>query len=612
MSRFLKISSKNTIFGSKSGQMKKEVIIGFLQEHPNSSKEEIRQGISYTSSDATLKRLLKQYAEEGYIVALGNGRGRTYAVTKNTYTDRKYPDGIQTFEKIIQQNYLYVDKTALLWKLVKCGSANIFLSRPRRFGKSLLISTLKSYFEGRKELFSGLAIEQLEQEWISYPVIRLDLSTANNALDEQQLYLKLGNILSENEDIFGVPHNDTLPGERLYSLVKSVYEKTEKQVVLLIDEYDAPLLSVLYDESRETRYKSIVKELFSPIKKMDPFLRFTFLSGITKFSQLSIFSALNNLRDISLEDEYASLCGFTEDEISKNFKYDIEKLAHARNETSAEVSSLLKQRYDGYHFSPACKDIYNPYSILRVFSSMKISDYWYSSGTPTILMDTLKRFDTDLYEIDGAEVTSSVFNQPTETVTNAVSLFYQSGYLTIKEYNPAFDTYVLSIPNAEVRAGLMDNILPILTHKNQIESQNLAIRFKRALVNDDIDTAIELLKAFFASIPYPEFGKESLNTFTKKEAYFKRLFYIVFSFMNVQIYTEVMNSEGRTDVVMYLGNTIYVIEAKLDGSPEEALRQIHEKGYISRYAVDTRNVVLIGLNFSSKTRTIDSWKMECK
>ena len=590
--------------------MDKEPILNYLRKHPLSSKEEIGRGIEYTGSDATLKRLLKTLIEEEIILAAGNGRSRKYSIANKSQTNRKYPDGIQTFEKIITQDYLYVDKTALLWKLVNSGSTNIFLSRPRRFGKSLLISTLKAYFEGRKELFTGLAIENLERDWIAYPVIRLDLSTANNALNEQQLYLKLGNILSENEDEFGLPHNDTLPGERLYGLVKAVYEKTGKQVVLLIDEYDAPLLSALYDEQKETRYKSIIKEFFSPIKKMDPFLHFTFLSGITKFSQLSIFSAMNNLRDISLEDDYALLCGFTEEEMTAVFRHDIDLLAHARNETSTEVSFKLKQRYDGYHFSPACKDIYNPYSILRVFSSMRIADYWYSSGTPTILLDTLQRFDTDLYEIDGAEVTSSVFNQPTETVTNAVSLFYQSGYLTIKDYNPEFDSYVLSIPNAEVRAGLMDNLLPILTHKNQIESQNLAIRFKRALVKDDIDTAMELLRAFFASIPYPEFGNEALDTFTKKEAYFKRLFYVVFSFMNVQIYTEVMNSEGRTDVVMYMGNTIYIIEAKLDASPEEALRQIHEKGYASRYTGSGKKLVLIGLAFSSKTRTIDSWKVE--
>lgn len=590
--------------------MDKEPILNYLRKHPLSSREEIGRGIEYAGSEATLKRLLKTLIEEGMILAASNGRSRKYSIANKSQTNRKYPDGIQTFEKIITQDYLYVDKTALLWKLVNSGSTNIFLSRPRRFGKSLLISTLKAYFEGRKELFTGLAIENLERDWIAYPVIRLDLSTANNALDEQQLYLKLGNILSENEDEYGLPHNDTLPGERLYGLVKAVYERTGKQVVLLIDEYDAPLLSALYDEQKETRYKSIIKEFFSPIKKMDPFLHFTFLSGITKFSQLSIFSAMNNLRDISLEDDYASLCGFTEEEMTAVFRHDIDLLAHARNETPTEVSFKLKQHYDGYHFSPACKDIYNPYSILRVFSSMRIADYWYSSGTPTILLDTLQRFDTDLYEIDGVEVTSSVFSQPTETVTNAVSLFYQSGYLTIKEYNPVFDSYVLSIPNAEVRAGLMDNLLPILTHKNQIESQNLAIRFKRALVKDDIDTAMELLRAFFASIPYPEFGNESLDTFTKKEAYFKRLFYVVFSFMNVQIYTEVMNSEGRTDVVMYMGNTIYIIEAKLDASPEEALRQIHEKGYASRYTGSGKKQVLIGLAFSSKTRTIDSWKVE--
>ena len=381
-------------------------------------------------------------------------------------------------------------------------------------------------------------------------------------------------------------------------------------MVLLIDEYDAPLLSVLYDDSKQSIYKTIVKELFSPIKKLDPILRFVFLSGITKFSQMSIFSTLNNLRDISLEDEYASLCGFTENEVTTVFRQDIQTLADTMKDKSQTVITQLKQRYDGYHFSPSCQDIYNPYSVLRVFASMRLSDYWYSSGTPTILFDTLKRFDTDIYDIDGVEVTSSVFNQPTEVVTNAVSLFYQSGYLTIKEYNSTYDTYILTIPNAEVRAGLMENLLPLLTSKNPIESQNLAIRFKRALVENNIDKAMELLQGFFASIPYPEYGKKTLETLEQKETYFQRLFYIVFSFMNIQIFTEVMNSEGRTDAVLYLGDTVYVVEAKLDAvSAQEAVRQIDEKGYVIRYKGKGARIVKIGLNFSSKTRTIQDWVM---
>lgn len=591
--------------------MVQQKIVEYLLDHPFSSKQEIKTGISFSGSDASFKRCLQKALSEGIIIRSGKGRASRYSMTVIPIVPsevRKYPDGIQTFEKIVQERYLYIDKTDLIWKLANGSSSYIFLSRPRRFGKSLLISTLKAYFEGKKDLFKGLAIEDLESEWKERPVIRLDLSTAGDALNEQQLYLKLGNILSENEDFFGIAHVDSLPGERLNKLVKAVYEKTGEKVVLLIDEYDAPLLNVLYDDQKQSLYRTIVKELFSPIKKLDPILRFVFLSGITKFSQMSIFSTLNNLRDISLEDEYASLCGFTENEVITIFRQDIQTLADTIKEKPQTVITQLKQRYDGYHFSPSCQDIYNPYSVLRIFASMRMSDYWYSSGTPTILFDTLKRFDTDIYDIDGVEVTASVFNQPTEVVTNAVSLLYQSGYLTIKEYNSTYDTYILTIPNAEVRAGLMENLLPLLTSKNPIESQNLAIRFKRALVEKNIDKAMELLQGFFASIPYPEYGKKTLETLEQKEAYFQRLFYIVFSFMNIQIFTEVINSEGRTDAVLYLGDTVYIVETKLDASSaQEAVRQIDEKGYVIRYKGKEARIVKIGLNFSSKTRTIQDW-----
>ena len=275
-----------------------------------------------------------------------------------------------------------------------------------------------------------------------------------------------------------------------------------------------------------------------------------------------------------------------------------------------EVAAQLKRRYDGYHFSPACLDIYNPFSVLKVFSKLKLSDYWFSSGTPTLLFESLKRFNTHLYDIDGIEVPASVFNQPTESITSVIPLLYQSGYLTLKSYSPDTDTYVLGIPNAEVRSGLMDNLLPAVTNKTSVETQDLAIRFKRALIDNDIDLALNVLKGFFASIPYPEFGNGSMDTFEKKEAYFKRLFYVVFSFMNVQIYTEVMNSEGRTDAIMYLGDTVYIIEAKLDASAEEALRQIKEKGYATRFAGTDKRIICLGLNFSSRTRTIDSWLSE--
>lgn len=587
-----------------------EKIHSFLASHPQSSRPEIAVGIGFSGSAATLKRILAEELASGIIVSSGQSRSTRYslAVAKEEPAVRKYPDGIQTFEKIVSEGYVYVDKTALVYKLANSSSAYVFLSRPRRFGKSLLISTLEAYFEGRAELFRDSAIYNLEKEWTRYPVVRLDLSTAGNSLDSGQLYTKLGNILRENEEALGLPVNETIPGERLEALVRGAYSKYGHKVVILIDEYDAPLLDTIYDEKLYPEFRRIVKELFSPIKKLDPYLRFTLLTGITKFSQMSIFSTLNNLNDISLDDEFSALCGFTEAELQDNFGEEICKMAETEGVGREIIVERLRQQYDGYRFSPSGDGIYNPFSILRAFSKMQMSDYWFASGTPGLLLDTLKRFDTDIMDIDGVEVMPSLFNQPAESVNNAVSIFYQSGYLTIKDYNPHLDTYILGIPNAEVRAGLMENLLPVTLKKNPIESQNLAIQFKRALLQNDVNRAMEVLKAFFASIPYPEFGGEALETFEKKEAYFKRLFYLVFSFMNIQIYTEVMNSEGRTDAIMVLNDAIYVIEAKLDAaSAKEALMQIEENGYATRFAASGRSIFKLGINFSSKTRTISDW-----
>ena len=583
--------------------MDKDTVIDYIWNHPLSSRVEIQLGTGFIGSDASLKRIIAQAINTGEIIAEGAGRA-----TK--YTPVKYPDGVQTFEKIRTEQYLYVDKTDLVYSLVNRSSSYVFLSRPRRFGKSLLISTLKAYFEGNRDLFKGLAIEKREKTWTQYPVVRLDLSTAGDASDKEQLYLKLGNLLEENEDCLGLERNATLPGERLYSLVRRACDKYDRKVVILIDEYDAPMLGSIDDPQKGEVFKGIMKELFSPLKKLEPYLRFVFLTGITKFSQMSLFSTLNNLDDISLDDAFCALCGFTQEEIRRHFTSSLKVLARKNGISCEDASAQLKRKYDGYHFSPACVDIYNPFSILKAFSKMKMADYWFASGTPTLLLESLKRFDTDMYDIDGVEASASVFNQPTESMTGVIPLFYQSGYLTLKSYSSDTDTFILGIPNAEVRSGLMDNLLPAIAGKSPVETQNVAIRFKRALAGNNLDMALNILKGFFASIPYPEFGSDALDTFEKKEAYFKRLFYVVFSFMNVQIYTEVMNSEGRTDALMYLGDTVYIVEAKLDSSPQEALRQIEEKGYADRFAGSGKRVLRLGLNFSSETRTIADWAIE--
>lgn len=585
------------------------LLMDFLRAHPGSSVGEIEKGLDMAVAKSTIKRILSSAVRANEVIVDGKGRATVYYLKGQPI--RKYPDGIQTFEKIIREGYVYVDKTDLVYRLAHDASGYVFLSRPRRFGKSLLISTLKAYFEGREDLFRGLAIERMEKRWESFPVIRLDLSTTANIQDKGQLYLKLGNILLENEKNLGLDPLETLPGERLDRMVRLAFEKYGKKVVVLVDEYDAPILETLFDEEKAREIKPVVKELFSPLKKLDPYLRFTFITGITKFSQMSIFSTLNNLDDVSLDDDFATLCGFTADEIDRQFLTELKCMTEETGTTTDAMKETLRQKYDGYHFSPACMGVYNPFSVLKVFSKHKLANYWFESGTPSILLETLKRFSTDIYELDGAEMTASAFSQPTETATSAVPIFYQSGYLTIQSYNPQLDSYVLSIPNAEVRAGLMDNLVPILLNQNPLESQNLAIRFKRALLQNDIGGAVEVLKGFFASIPYPEFGKGALDTLEKKEAYFKRLFYIVFSFMNIQIYTEVMNSRGRTDALMFMGDNVYVVEAKLDASSaREAIDQIDARDYAARFAGTGKRVVKLGINFSSVTRTIKDWYME--
>jgi len=585
-----------------------EAIRKFLSTNGASSRSEIAEAINFSASTSTLVRILEKEVISNRIIREGSGRGVRYSLMPST--SRRYPDGIQTFEEIIHGGYVYIDKTALVHRLVNSPSRSIFLSRPRRFGKSLLISTLKSYFEGRSELFDGLAIGRMEKTWKKFPVIRLDLSTAGDSMNEDQLRIKLNNIISESAEALGITVTETLPGERLNELIRKTSQQYSSKVVLLIDEYDAPILGTIYDETTNAKFRKIVKEFFSPIKKLEPYLRFTFLTGITKFSQISIFSTLNNLNDISMDDEFAAICGFTQKEVSTSFEGDIAELAIAMNTDAGAVSDRLKLEYDGYHFSRRSPDIYNPFSVLKAFAKKELSKYWFTSGTPSILIDTLHHFNSDICDIDGAEMPLSMFNQPTEAITSPIPLFYQSGYLTIRSYDALMDTYILAIPNGEVRSGLMENLVPIATGRSSIETQNLAIRFKKALLVGDFDGAILTLKAFFASIPYPEFGEEFSKDFEQKEAYFKRLIYLAFSFMSIQIHTEVMNSQGRTDAVITLGNAIYVMEAKLDiASATDAIRQIEAKGYATRFLDGRKEVYLVGLVFSSKTRTISDWKI---
>ena len=586
-------------------------LLAFLGDNPGSSRVEIKEGCGFTMSDATLKRLLLAGVNLGDIEVMGKGKATKYARAVPVYSGkkRKYPAGIQTFEKIITDGFTYIDKTDLVYSLANNEAGYCFLSRPRRFGKSLLVSTLKSYFEGRKDLFKGLAIEKLESKWTAYPVIHLDLSIAAYELDKDTLLQKLNSILEFNENELGLKNTKGAPGTKLSAMVINAYKKYGQRVVVLIDEYDSPVLGGIYHGDNGPAFKLIMRELYAPLKSVDPYLRFVFLTGITKFSQLSVFSALNNLTDISFLDKYSQICGFTEEELDTVFDIDVIELASRLGIRPSKVIEKLKQRYDGYHFSPACMDVYNPYSLLRLFSSMQIQDYWSASGTPTILINALKQFNKDISEIDGCEVPAHVLMMPTENLESIEPLFYQSGYLTIKRYDSQKDSYILGIPNAEVRRGLMYSILPLASGCSGQDSNNLALRFSEAIRKHDVDGAMTVLQAFFAGIPYPEFGKE--NALLKKEAYYKRLFYTVFSFMNIQIYTEVQNSEGRTDAVMVLDDAVYVVEFKVDASSaRDAIEQISTRGYATRYGSTGRKIFKLGINFSSKTGTIGDWVVE--
>lgn len=370
-----------------------------------------------------------------------------------------YPVGIQTFSEIIGKNYLYIDKTGYVYRMTHSASKYMFLSRPRRFGKSLLASTLHSYFEGRKELFKGLVIEKLETEWMSYPVFHFDMSLAKH-VDRERLESMLNIQLYRYEEIYGRLDGEVMLNDRLTGLIQRAYQQTGKQVVVLIDEYDAPLLDVMHEDKNLPILRNVMRNFYSPLKACDPYLRYVFLTGITKFSQLSIFSELNNIKNISMDEPYAAICGITEEEIKEQMSYDLDLLAEKMQITRDEVLAKLKENYDGYHFTWPSPDIYNPFSLFNAFNDGKFNSYWFGSGTPTYLIEMLNKFGVLPSEIGGIEAVAAEFDAPTERMTSITPLLYQSGYITIKGYDSVFDIYTLDIPNKEVRIGLMRNLIP--------------------------------------------------------------------------------------------------------------------------------------------------------
>ena len=513
----------------------------------------------------------------------------------------KYPVGIQTFEEIREKNYLYVDKTKYIVDFREKGMKYVFLSRPRRFGKSLFASTLQAYFEGRKELFEGLAIADYEKDWVKHPVFHFDLSGAKH-MSIEQLERYLADMLEEQETIWGYKTHQVDANLRLKDLVKKAYEKTGEKAVVIIDEYDAPLLDVVHEKENLQPLRRIMQNFYCPLKMLDPYLEFTFITGITKFSQLSIFSELNNLDNISLFDQYSAICGISKTELITQMKPDIEAMGEALNMTYEECLAELTQFYDGYHFSKNSEDIFNPFSLVKALNARDIAPYWFGSGTPSFLLKLLDKYHVNLSTLESQEAVLSSFDQSTEEMTDALPLLYQSGYLTIKKYEPMFQEYTLGIPNKEVRNGLLNSLIPHYVNPRRSDNNAFLLGFCKAVYRNDIEAALEHMRTYMATIPY--------DLENHSEKHYQTIFYLMFSFLNIYIRTEVKSAIGRADAVMHMPDTIYVFELKVDKSADEALAQIDEKGYMLPYHAEGKRLIKIGISFDSTQRTISDWKIK--
>jgi len=515
---------------------------------------------------------------------------------------RRYPIGIQTFSEIIRGGYVYIDKTDLVWQLAHYAKY-IFLSRPRRFGKSLLTSTLESYFKGERELFEGLKIMPLEQEWQQYPVIRLDLSMAKGRETVEDLRQSLMFMLRDQLNIYGRDQQEETPGQCLTGIMQRASEQTGKQVVVIIDEYDAPLLEVLHEDETLDAKRRVMQELYQPLKANERLIKFCFITGITKFSQLSIFSTINNLTNVTMDTMFSHICGITE---------DIERLASLNDTTAEDMHQRLKLRYDGYHFSEDSDDVYNPFSLLKAFQQRKLNNYWFESGTPTFLIRQLQYYHTDITSLDTLEVFSSDFDQPTENMKDALPLLYQSGYLTIKDYDSDSQLYTLAIPNQEVRIGYVDGLLPIYTGLSSRDVKaSFALKFWRALKQGDVNQAMHEMQVYLAGVPYVEGFKQKLAEVSTAEGFYEYTLYLIFSMLNFYVRTQVKCSGGRIDMVVWMSDTIYVFELKVNGTAQEALAQIDNHGYAIPYQSDGHKVVKVGVKFNVDTRSPEDWAYLC-
>lgn len=507
-----------------------------------------------------------------------------------------YPVGIQNFEKLRRDGYYYVDKTALMYHLVKTGSY-YFLNRPRRFGKSLLISTLEAYFQGKRELFEGLAVHDLEKEWIQYPILHLDLNTQKYDSPESLVYV-LNENLATWENLYGRNENEIGEARRFAGVIRRAHEKTGKRAVILVDEYDKPMLQAIGDPDRQEAFRSTLKAFYGALKSEDGHIRFALLTGVTKFGKVSVFSDLNNLMDISRDNRYIDICGISGKELLDNFSQDINDLANANGQTFEQACTRLKTDYDGYHFCEDSEGIYNPFSLLNTFAKKKYGSYWFETGTPTYLVELLKRSSYDLEQMSHVESDENILDS-IFTDDNPIPVIYQSGYLTIKDYDKEFGIYTLGFPNREVEEGFMNFLLPYYANVDRTQSPFAIKKFVADVRSGKIDSFMERLQSFLADCPY-EMARDI-------ELHYHNVLFIVFRLAGLYTDAEYRTSRGRIDLVLKTSDYIYIMEFKFDGTAEEAIDQIEDRQYALPFRNDGRKVFEIGVNFSSKNRNIEKW-----
>ena len=512
----------------------------------------------------------------------------------------KYPIGVQDFEDLRRNGYPYVDKTRQIYEIATHGKY-YFLGRPRRFGKSLLLSTMEAYFLGKKEVFEGLAIEKLEEEWREYPVLRLDLNTGEY-MSERGLEEVLNVALTEWERLYGKSDAEITLGMRFSGVIKRAYEATGRQAVVLVDEYDKPLVNTFDNLELQELYRSQLKAFYSVLKTQDRYIRFAFLTGVTKFGKVSVFSDLNNLNDISMDRRYADICGITQQELHENFAPSIKELADSAETTYEDICLRLKDRYDGYHFCADSIGVYNPFSLLKAFDSGELGDWWFETGTPTFLVQLLKNNDYELNDLQRQSMTSSNLKNIDSTEHDPIPMIYQSGYLTIKGYDPEFRTYLLGFPNKEVESGFMDSLVPQYLSVSSSKARFSVSQFVKDVRSGDAETFMMRLQTFLEGGDYRISGK--------MEIYFQNVLFVIFQMMGLYTSVERTTARGRADIVIETTGYVYIIECKLDGSADEALRQIEECGYAAPYDMDPRKLFKIGVNFSSEIRGIKEWKVE--